>query len=51
MARNKRLPVKRRLAKAGKHTRRVPIWVMAKTGGHVRTHSKRRSWRRQRIKP
>jgi large subunit ribosomal protein L39e len=51
MARNKPAALKRRLAKAGKRTRRVPVWVMAKTVGRVRTHRKRRSWRRQRIKP
>ncbi|MEM2908026.1 MAG: hypothetical protein QXP65_02340 [Candidatus Hadarchaeales archaeon] len=51
MARNKPAPLKRRLARAAKLTRRVPIWVMAKTRGRVRTNVKRRSWRRQRIKP
>lgn len=51
MARNKNLPLKKQLAKAGKQRRRVPIWVMAKTMGNVRTHSKRRHWRRQNIKP
>ncbi|MBS3815396.1 MAG: 50S ribosomal protein L39e [Hadesarchaea archaeon] len=51
MARNKSLALKKRLAKAGKHRRRVPIWVMAKTMGKVRTHNKRRHWRRQNIKP
>jgi len=51
LARNKPLPLKRRLGKAHKHTKRVPVWVMAKTGGKVRSHVKRRSWRRQRIKP
>ncbi|KUO41823.1 MAG: 50S ribosomal protein L39 [Hadesarchaea archaeon YNP_N21] len=51
MARNKPAPLKRRLAKAGRHTSRVPIWVIARTKGRIRTHSKRRSWRRQRIKP
>ena len=51
VSRNKRLPVKLRLAKANTHTRRVPIWVIAKTRGKVRTHSKRRNWRRTGIKP
>ncbi|PIU13184.1 MAG: 50S ribosomal protein L39e [Hadesarchaea archaeon CG08_land_8_20_14_0_20_51_8] len=51
MARNKPLPLKRRLGKAHKRTKRVPVWVMAKTTGKVRSHVKRRSWRRQRIKP
>jgi len=51
MARYKPAPLKRRLAKAGKQTRRPPVWVMVKTFGKVRTHAKQRSWRRQRIKP
>jgi len=51
MARNKPSPLKRRLGKAHKCTRRAPLWVMAKTGGRVRTNVKRRSWRRQRVKP
>ncbi|KUO40209.1 MAG: 50S ribosomal protein L39 [Hadesarchaea archaeon DG-33-1] len=51
MARNKPAALKRRLGKASKRTHRVPVWVMAKTGGKVRTHAKRRNWRRQRIKP
>jgi len=51
MARHKPAALKRRLARAGKRTRRVPVWVMAKTMGKVRTDAKRRSWRRQRIKP
>lgn len=51
MARHKPAPLKRRLARAGKRTRRTPVWVMAKTAGRVRTSVKRRSWRRQRIKP
>ncbi|TEU13370.1 MAG: 50S ribosomal protein L39e [Hadesarchaea archaeon] len=51
MSRNKPAPLKRRLGKAARRTRRAPVWVMAKTGGRVRTHAKRRSWRRQRIKP
>lgn len=51
MARNKPAALKRRLGKAGKRTRRVPVWAMAKTVGKVRTNTKRRNWRRQRIKP
>lgn len=51
MARNKSLATKRKLAKAGKQNRRVPVWVMAKTNGRVRSHPKRRHWRRQNIKP
>ncbi|KXA95730.1 50S ribosomal protein L39 [candidate division MSBL1 archaeon SCGC-AAA259E19] len=51
MSRNKSLATKKKLAKAGKQRRRVPVWVMAKTGGRVRTHRKSRHWRRQNIKP
>ncbi len=51
MARNKPLPLKRRLGRAHKRTRRAPVWVMAKTMGGVRMSVKRRSWRRQRVKP
>jgi large subunit ribosomal protein L39e len=41
---------KRRLAKAGKQKQAVPSWVMAKTAGKVRTHPKKRHWRRNKIK-
>ncbi len=51
MSKNKSLSTKKKLAKAGKQRRRVPIWVMAKTEGRVRNHPKRRNWRRQNIKP
>jgi large subunit ribosomal protein L39e len=51
MARNKPAPLKRRLVKAGRRTRRAPVWVMVKTRGRIRTHVKQRHWRRQRIKP
>ncbi|KXA89445.1 50S ribosomal protein L39 [candidate division MSBL1 archaeon SCGC-AAA259B11] len=51
MSRNKTLSTKRKLAKAKKQNRRVPIWVIAKTGGRVRNNPKRRHWRRQNIKP
>ncbi len=51
MARNKPAALKRRLGRAAKLTRRAPVWVMAKTKGKIRTHAKRRSWRRQRVKP
>jgi len=51
MARNKPSPLKRRLGRAAKFTRRAPVWVMGKTKGRIRTNAKRRSWRRQRIKP
>ena len=41
---------KLRLAKAMKQNRPVPVWVVAKTMGRVRTHPKRRYWRRSRLK-
>jgi len=50
MARNKPAAKKRRLAKAGKEIKPVPTWVMVKTRGHVRTSTKRRRWRRSKIK-
>ena len=51
MARNKPTAKKRRLAKALKQNRPVPTWVILRTLGHVRTHPKRRHWRRSKIKP
>mgnify|MGYP002332081436 CR=1 FL=1 len=50
MARNKPTAKKRRLIKAGKQRKSVPSWVIAKTVGKVRTHPKRRHWRRTKIK-
>ena len=50
MARNKPAAKKRRLAKANIQSQPVPTWVVAKTRGHVRTNSKRRSWRRTKLK-
>ncbi len=44
------IPKKTRLAKATKQNRPVPIWVVAKTLGRVRTHPKRRYWRRSKLK-
>ncbi|MBU2560090.1 50S ribosomal protein L39e [archaeon] len=44
------LPKKIRLAKATKQNRPIPIWVVAKTLGRVRTHPKRRFWRRSKLK-
>ncbi|MEM3526173.1 MAG: 50S ribosomal protein L39e [Candidatus Jordarchaeaceae archaeon] len=45
MARNKTLPKKLRLGKAGKQNTSVPTWIIVKTRGRVRTHPKRRHWR------
>jgi len=50
MARNKPTAKKRRLNKAGKESKSVPAWVMARTKGKVRTTPKRRNWRRTKIK-
>jgi len=50
MARVKPPAKKRRLAKAGRETKPVPTWVVAKTMGRVRTSPKRRHWRRSKIK-
>jgi large subunit ribosomal protein L39e len=41
---------KLRLAKAMKQNRPVPVWVVGKTMGRVRTHPKRRYWRRSKLK-
>jgi len=51
MSRNKPAPLKKRLIRAGRRTRRAPIWVIVKTRGKIRGSVKQRSWRRQRIKP
>jgi large subunit ribosomal protein L39e len=50
MARTKPTAKKLRLAKAGKQKKPVPTWVIAKTGGRVRTHPGRRNWRRTKIR-
>jgi len=51
MARSKPTAKKRRLIKAGNQSQPVPVWVVAKTKGHVRVNPKRRSWRRTKLKP
>ncbi|HDM22876.1 MAG: 50S ribosomal protein L39e [Methanomicrobia archaeon] len=50
MARNKPLGKKLRLGKALKQNRRLPVWVWVKTRLQVRTHPKRRNWRRTNLK-
>ncbi|MHA1594672.1 MAG: 50S ribosomal protein L39e [Candidatus Baldrarchaeia archaeon] len=50
MARAKPLGKKLRLASALKSNRSVPLWVIVRTKGRVRTHPKRRHWRRKRLK-
>ncbi|MFQ5887250.1 MAG: 50S ribosomal protein L39e [Candidatus Hydrothermarchaeales archaeon] len=39
-----------RLGKAMRQNRPVPIWAVAKTMGRLRTHPKRRYWRRSKLK-
>ncbi len=39
-----------RMSKAERQNRPVPVWAIAKTGGRVRTHPKRRYWRRRKLK-
>ena len=39
-----------RLTKAMRQNRPVPIWVIGKTMGRVRSHPKRRHWRRSKLK-
>jgi len=51
VGRNKPTAKKRRLAKAGKESKPVPTWIIAKTEGQVRTSPKgQRRWRRRKIK-
>jgi len=50
MARNKPPAKKLRLIKAGKEKKPVPTWVIAKSGGHVRSNPKKRRWRQRKIK-
>ncbi|MDK2790356.1 MAG: large subunit ribosomal protein L39e [Methanothermococcus sp.] len=50
MASNKPLGKKLRLAKALKQNRRVPLFVVGKTKGKVRSHPKMRHWRRKNLK-
>lgn len=44
------LPRKLRMAKALRQNRPVPIWAIAKTMGRVKTHPKRRFWRRSTLR-
>jgi len=51
MARNKPLAYKLRLIKAGKSTRSVPAWIIARTNGTVRWSPKSvRAWRTRKLK-
>jgi len=51
MARIKPLAKKLRLSKKTIQNKGVPVWIIAKTSGKVRTHPKKRQWRSSRIKP
>ena len=51
MARNKSLAKKLRMAKKTMQNKGVPVWIIAKTAGTVRTHPKKRQWRNSKIKP
>lgn len=41
--------MKIRLAKYARQNRRIPAWVIVRTNRNVRTHPKRRHWRRTRL--
>ncbi len=46
MGTSKQLGKKKRLARALRRARPVPVWVVMKTMGKVRVSARRRSWRR-----
>jgi len=50
VARHKPAAKKRRLIKAGRESKAVPAWVIARTRGKVRTNPRRRHWRRTKIR-
>ncbi|ADP76971.1 LSU ribosomal protein L39E [Methanothermus fervidus DSM 2088] len=50
MSRNKHLAKKIRLSKAMRQNRRVPAWVMLKTGRRNIRNPKERHWRRNKLK-
>jgi large subunit ribosomal protein L39e len=50
LARRKPASRKMHLSKAGKRSEAVPSWVVAKTRGRFRIGSKRRNWRRGKLK-
>ena len=43
-------PRKKRLLKADNSNRRVPAWVMIRSGRRVSRHPKQRTWRRNNLK-
>ena len=50
MPRNKTSGIKTRLMKLVKQNYSVPTWVVIRTKRNVRTHTKKRNWRRGRLK-
>lgn len=50
MARNKPGARKARLMAAEKSNRRVPAWIVIRTGRKFTRHPKQRSWRRGKLK-
>ena len=51
MARNKPLAYKLRLIKAGKQSKSVPAWIIARTRGKVRfSPTSVRAWRNRKLK-
>jgi large subunit ribosomal protein L39e len=50
MGSNKSFRIKKVLAKAQKRNRPVPQWNRMKTGNTIRYNSKRRHWRRTKLK-
>lgn len=50
MGRVKSSKKKKRLGKALRQNRRIPLFVMAKTGRGVTVNTKRRKWRTEKMK-
>ena len=50
MAKTKHPAKKARLIHATNTNKRVPVWVVIKTGRKVTRHPKRHSWRRSKLK-
>jgi len=49
MSRNKSAVVKKKLGKAAKQNRRIPLFVVAKTKRRVTSNVNQRNWRRQKL--
>lgn len=50
MSRNKSAMRKRRLGKAAKQNRRMPLFVVARTKRRVTVNRMQRNWRREKLK-